>query len=80
MYCISHGCSKIIKDAFNESIIPELGALLHELNEWISDAQHWFSTHACGAFFKEMAQPGDPTTFVWPAITRFSRADFVVFF
>ena len=67
MYCISHGCSKIIKDCFNESIIPKL----HQLNEWISDAQHWFSTHACTAFIKEMAQPGDPTAFVWPAITRF---------
>ena len=67
MYCISHGCSKIIKGCFDEDITPEL----HELNEWISDAQHWFSTHACSAFIKEMAQPGERTAFVWPAITRF---------
>ena len=67
MYCISHGCSNLIKDCFNEEIIPELFAL----NEELSDAQHWFSTHACSAFIKEMAQPGERTAFVWPAVTRY---------
>lgn len=67
MYCISHGCSNIIKDCFNEDIIPEL----YELNGWLSDAQHWFSSHACTAFVKEMAQPGECTAFVWPAVTRY---------
>ena len=67
MYCISHGCSNLIKDCFNEEIIPEL----FELNEWITDCQHWFSSHACGAFIKEMARPGEHIGFVWPAVTRY---------
>ena len=67
MHCVSHEVSLIIKDCFKEGGIDEL----HELDEWITDAQHWFSTHACSSFLKGQALPGEPTAFVWPAVTRY---------
>ena len=67
MHCLSHEVSLILKDCFKADGIPEL----HELDEWISDDQHWSSTHACASFLKQQAQPGDCTRFVWPAVTRY---------
>ena len=68
MHCESHEISLIIKDSFKED-----GGItkLHELNEWISDAQHWFSSHACSTFIKNQALPTEKTAFVWPAVTRY---------
>ena len=67
MHCTSHQVALIIKECFHEDAIPEL----HELNEWITDAQHWFSTHACSAMIKNLARPDESTTFIWPAVTRY---------
>lgn len=64
MHCTSHQVSLIIKDCFE---ILEL----EELNSWMSDAQHWFSSHACAAMLKQLAEPGEPCRFVWPAVTRY---------
>ena len=67
-HCTSHEVSLIIKDCFKEDGgIPEL----IELDKWITDAQHWFSTHACSSFLKDQAQPGEKKSFVWPAVTRY---------
>ena len=67
-HCTSHGVTLIVKDYFKEDGgIPELV----ELNTWISDAQHWFSSHACSAFMKQLVTPGEPVKFVWPAVTRY---------
>ena len=68
MHCLSHEVSLILKDCFkDEDGIPEL----YELNAWLTDAQHWFSTHACTSFLKHQARPGECTRFVWPAVTRY---------
>ena len=68
MYCTSHEVSLIVKDCFDdESGIAELV----ELNNKVTDAQHWFSTHACKAFLTQQSVTGEKTAFVWPAITRF---------
>lgn len=67
-HCTSHGTSLVVKDCFKEDgDVPEL----FELNEWISEAQHWFQKHACQAFISQLAGPGDKTVFLWPACTRF---------
>lgn len=68
MHCVSHEVSLIIKDCFKE-----VGGVdeLRELDEWITDAQHWFSSHACSAFVKQQAVVGEKTAFVWPAVTRY---------
>ena len=42
-----------------------------ELNEWVTDAQHWFSTHACSAMLTKIKIAGECTAFVWPAQTRY---------
>ena len=68
LHCVSHEVSLIIKDCFkDEGGIEEL----HDLNVWITDAQHWFSTHACASMLKSLAQDGEKTAFVWPAVTRY---------
>ena len=68
MHCLSHEVSLILKDCFkDEGGIPELC----ELNTWLTDAQHWFSTHACTSFLKQQSRLGDATRFVWPAVTRY---------
>ena len=68
LHCVSHEVSLIIKDCFKkEGGIPELFAL----DEWMTDAQHWFSTHAVASFRKDQKLPGEPCSFVWPAQTRY---------
>ena len=68
LYCSSHGVSIIIKDCFNEdSGITEL----IDMNKWITECQHWFSTHACSSFLADQAQDKEPSSFVWPAGTRY---------
>ena len=70
LHCVSHEISLILKDCFKkEGGIDELS----QLDEWITDAQHWFSTHACLSFIKSLAKPGEKTVFVWPwpAVTRY---------
>lgn len=68
LHCLSHEVSLILKDCFkDEGGIAEL----HELNEWISDAQHWFTTHACSSFIKKQSNAGEKTAFCWPAATRY---------
>ena len=68
LHCVSHEVSLIIRDCFKEEGgIPEL----FELNQWLTDAQHWFSTHACSSFLKDQAQPSEKKSFVWPAVTRY---------
>ena len=67
MHCNSHEVALIIKECFDENIIPEL----YELNEWLTDCQHWFSTHACSAMIKTIARADESTSFIWPAVTRY---------
>ena len=68
IHCVSHEVSLILKDCFSEDTgIPKL----IETNTWITNCQHWFSTHACSSFLADQAQPGDKTGFVWPAETRY---------
>ena len=68
MHCESHEISLIIKDCFDkDSGIEELV----ELDEFITDAQHWFSSHACKSFLKQQSVVGESTAFVWPAVTRY---------
>ena len=67
LHCVSHEVGLIVKDCFKDDGIEQL----QELDEWITDAQHWFSTHACSSFLKEQAQHGEKTAFVWPAVTRY---------
>ena len=67
-YCTSHGTTLIIKDCFKQDGgIPDLV----ELNEFITDAQHWFSSHACSSFIKQMAIGTEAKSFIWPAVTRY---------
>ena len=68
LHCTSHEVSLILKDCFKkDGGIPELA----ELDEWMTDAQHWFSTHAVAALRKALAQDGETVGFVWPALTRY---------
>ena len=68
MHCTSHETSLIVKDCFDEDDgIPELV----KLNKIVTDAQHWFSTHACKAFLITQSHAGEKTAFVWPALTRY---------
>ena len=68
LHCVSHEVSLILKDCFK----PDGGIQeLVELNEWITDTQHWFSTHACASMRKNLALAGEKTAFVWPACTRY---------
>lgn len=68
MHCLSHEVSLILKDCFKvDGGIPELV----ELNEWLTDAQHWFSTHACASFLTQQVQPGGCAHFIWSAVTRY---------
>ena len=68
MHCLSHEVSLILKDCFKvDGGIEELS----ELNEWITDAQHWFSTHACASFLIQQKQPNECARFIWPAVTRY---------
>ena len=61
MHCTSHEVSLIVKDCFDdESGIAELV----ELNNKVTDAQHWFSTHACKAFLTQQSVTGEKTAFV----------------
>lgn len=64
MHCESHEVALIIKDCFE---IPEL----HDLDDFITDAQHWFSSHVCAAFIKQQSTVADKTKFIWPAVTRY---------
>ena len=68
MHCTSHEVSLVVKDCFKED-----GGIkeLVDLNEWITDAQHWFSTHALKGLISQLVQPGEPQTFCWPACTRY---------
>lgn len=67
-YCTSHGVSCIVKHCFKQDgECPEL----YVLNEWISTAQHWFSTHSCLALISQLAQTDEKTSFLWPVCTRF---------
>ena len=68
IHCISHEMSLIIKDCFKEN-----GGIeeLHKLNSWMSDAQYWFSSHACSAFIKQLASIDEPTAFIWPSVIRY---------
>ena len=70
LYCISHGVSLVIKDCFDED--SGIDKLI-QTNNWISDCQKWFSTHACTAFRKVQAEPGEKVSFVRPAPTRYGR-------
>ena len=68
LHCVSHEVSLIIKDCFKkEGGIPEL----FELEEWMTNAQHWFSTHAVSSFRRTLRQADEPNAFVWPAATRY---------
>ena len=68
MHCVSHEASLIVKDCFKEDGgIPELV----EIDEWVTDAQHWFSSHACKAFLKQQSHAGEVTSFCWPVPTRY---------
>ena len=68
VHCLSHEASLIIKDCFQE----DGGVLgLFDLDEWITDVQHWFSSHACTSFRTSQAVAGECTAFVWPACTRY---------
>ena len=61
LHILSHECNLIVKDCFDE----DHGiAKLVKLNEWMTDAQHWFSTHACSSFRKDQANNGEKTAFV----------------
>ena len=68
LHCVSHEVRLVVKDSFKED-----GGIeeLQELDQWITDAQHWFSTHACSSFIKEQAEKGEKTAFVWPTVTRY---------
>ena len=68
LHCVSHEVSLIIRDCMKED-----GGILEliEMDQWITDCQHWFSTHACTTFLKEQAQPGEKKSFIWPAVTRY---------
>ena len=57
MHCESHEVASIIKDCFET---PEL----HELDDFITDVQHWFSSHACAAFIKQQSAVTDKTKFI----------------
>ena len=61
LHCVSHEVSLIIRDCFKEG-----GGIqeLIDLDEWFTDTQHWFSTHACSSFLKDQAQPGEKISFV----------------
>lgn len=68
MHCTSHEVSLILRDCFKpDGGVPELV----ELNEWLTDAQHWFSTHACSSFLTQQALAGESKKFIWPAVTRY---------
>ena len=68
MHCTSHEVSLIVKDCFKED-----GGIdeLIELDEFITNSQHWFSSHALKAFLQTQSEPGEKTGFVWPAATRY---------
>ena len=70
LHCTSHEVSLIIKDCFKPE---EDGGVdgLFELDEWVTDAQHWFSSQACTSFRKSLAEDGEKTAFVWPSVTRY---------
>ena len=61
MYCLSHEVSLIIKGYFKE--VDGINKLL-ELDALITDAQHWFSSHACVRFLRQQTRPGENTAFV----------------
>ena len=68
VHCESHEVSLILKDCSKEDgRIVEL----RDLNEWITDAQYWFSTHAMKGLITQMARPDEPQRFIWPACTRY---------
>ena len=68
LYCQSHGISLTIKDCFKED-----GGIVElvELDKFITDSQHWFSTHAMRGLIKTLATLDDSTSFVWPVCTRY---------
>ena len=65
LHCVSHEVSLIIKDCF-----LNIDALVR-LENFVIDAQHWFSTHAVRAMLVDHAHANEPTTFTWPAPTRY---------
>ena len=68
LHCVSHEVSLILKDCFKkDGGIPELYAL----EQWVTDAQHWFSTHAIASLRRTLKQDGEASGFVWPAVTRY---------
>ena len=68
LHCVSHEVSLILKDCFKkDGGIPELYAL----DQWVTDAQHWFSTHAIASLRRTLKQDGEASGFVWPAVTRY---------
>ncbi len=68
MHCTSHEVSLIVKDCFQED-----GGIkeLVDLNEFITDAQFWFSSHACKSFLKQQSGAQEKTAFLWPVQTRY---------
>ena len=68
IHCVSHSVSLIIKDCFKEA-----GGIaeLVEMDTWMTNCQHWFSTHACTSFLKDQARPDEKRSFLWPAATRY---------
>ena len=58
----------IVKDVFKEvgGIAECIG-----LNALITEAQHWFSTHAMKGLIDALAEVDEPKKFIWPVCTRF---------
>lgn len=67
MHCVGHEASLIVKDLCK---ITEIKDLL----DWITDAQHWFSTGKVGPLLQGFCKEHYQVTrhFVWPAETRFA--------
>ena len=69
MHCVSHEVSLIIRDCFKAT-----GGIeeLHELDAFVTDAQHWFSSHACSsAFLKAQYVHGESSSFLWTVVTQY---------
>ena len=61
LHCVSHEVSLIVKDCFKkEGGIVEL----FELDEWMTDSQLRFSTHAVSSFRRTLKESGETVSFV----------------
>ena len=68
MHCTSHETALIVKDCFK----PDGGIQeLIDLDEKVTNMQHWFSSHAMQSLIAELAEAGEPKSFIWPAKTRY---------